>query len=78
MNETAIQEAIDTYRKEVGGVTIVVIAHRLSTIQDADNILVIKDGVLREQGQHESLNAIPDGIYAGFHAKQARAEAEAA
>jgi len=74
-NERAIQEAIDEYRKHVHNLTIVVIAHRLSTIQDSDNILVIKDGVLREEGNHQYLlENFPDGIYAGFSAKQAKAE----
>jgi ABC-type multidrug transport system fused ATPase/permease subunit len=53
INEKLIQDAIDRYRKQVGGISIIVIAHRLSTIQDADNILVIKDGVLTEQGTHQ-------------------------
>ena len=52
VNEAAVQAAIDQYRKEIDGVTVIVIAHRLSTIKDADKILVIKDGVLIEQGNH--------------------------
>ena len=51
----------------VGGISIIVIAHRLSTIKDADNIIVIKAGVLAEQGNHASLlENYPDGVYAGF------------
>ena len=48
VNEKLIQDAIERYRSAHGGITIVVIAHRLSTIKDADNIIVIKDGVLTE------------------------------
>ena len=45
MNEKAVQDAIDRYRKTHGNITIIVIAHRLSTIKDADKIVVIKNGV---------------------------------
>lgn len=55
INETKVQEAIDRYKKAIQGVTVVVIAHRLSTIKDADKILVIKEGVLIEQGNHAEL-----------------------
>lgn len=51
-NELAVQEAIDNYRKSTGNITIVVIAHRLSTIIDADKIVVLKNGVLVEMGNH--------------------------
>lgn len=44
ISEVGVQKAIDRYREEVDGVTIIVIAHRLSTIKDSDRILVIKDG----------------------------------
>lgn len=52
MNEKLIQEAIDAYRHKVNGMSVIVIAHRLTTIQDADKIIVLKDGVLTEQGNH--------------------------
>ena len=75
VKEKKVQAAIDNYRKEVKGVTIVVIAHRLSTIRDADNIIVVKDGILVEQGNHEDLlKHYPSGVYAGFCEKQQRAE----
>lgn len=67
VKEKKVQAAIDRYRKEVEGVTIVVIAHRLSTIRDADNIIVVKDGILVEQGNHDDLLLhYPNGVYAGF------------
>lgn len=76
-NELLVQEAIDNYRKTTGDITIVVIAHRLSTIRDADKIIVVKNGELIEEGNHEELLAQhPDGTYASFCAKQASAEAK--
>ncbi len=50
--EMQIQEAMKTL---MGGRTSFVIAHRLSTIREADNILVIKDGSIHEQGNHDEL-----------------------
>lgn len=70
MNEKIIDQAIINYRKAQSGITVLVIAHRLSTIRDADKIVVIKNGVLTEIGNHESLlENYKDGIYAGFCAK---------
>lgn len=43
--------------------TVLVIAHRLGTIRNADNIIVLKDGVAAEQGTHDELLA-RKGIYA--------------
>jgi ATP-binding cassette subfamily B protein len=51
-NEAIIQEGVAHLVK---GKTLIVIAHRLSTIQDADKIVVIKDGVVDSQGTHEEL-----------------------
>ena len=59
-NERAIQEAISELCRNK---TLLVIAHRLKTIRDADQILVITDGKIAEQGTHESLMAA-GGIYA--------------
>jgi ATP-binding cassette subfamily B protein len=39
-------------KKELGKVTCIVIAHRLSTIRNADNIIVLKGGMVIEQGNH--------------------------
>jgi len=49
-----IQKAMKNLMK---GRTSFVIAHRLSTIQEADKILVLKDGQIIEQGNHQSLLA---------------------
>lgn len=55
--------------------TTIVIAHRLSTIRKADNIIVMRDGRKLEEGTHESLLSISDGLYAGLvHAQQLEAE----
>lgn len=74
-NEQIVQGAIDNIRKQLGAVTTVVIAHRLSTIKDADNILVMHYGELKEEGTHsELLRKYPDGIYAQFVKQQEAAE----
>lgn len=52
LTEAAVQTALDRLRK---GRTTLVIAHRLSTIVKADQILVIHDGKIAEQGSHEEL-----------------------
>lgn len=51
-NEAILQKAIG---KLVQGKTVIVIAHRLSTIQDADQIVVVKDGRIEAAGRHEEL-----------------------
>ena len=51
------------------GRTSFVIAHRLSTIRDADLILVMKDGDIVEQGNHEELLA-KNGFYAEIYNSQ--------
>ena len=58
-NESYIQEAISELVKNK---TLLVIAHRLNTIRDADNIIVIKNGSIAEQGSHQSLMDL-GGIY---------------
>jgi ATP-binding cassette subfamily B protein len=64
--EAAIQ---DTLRRARQGRTTLVVAHRLSTIADADQILVIRDGRVVEQGGHAGLLA-RDGDYAALWRKQ--------
>ena len=64
--EIQIQKAMDTLMK---GRTSFVIAHRLSTIRDADVILVMKDGDIVEQGNHEEL-LTKNGFYADLYNSQ--------
>lgn len=64
--ELKIQHAFSTMMK---GRTSFIIAHRLSTIQDADVILVMKDGHIIEQGNHEELLA-KNGFYAKLYNSQ--------
>ena len=64
--EMQIQKAMDNLMK---GRTSFVIAHRLSTIKDADLILVMKDGDIIEQGDHEELLA-RKGFYADLYNSQ--------
>lgn len=79
VNEKIVQEAIDNYRKQRGDITTIVIAHRLSTIRDADKIVVLVNGELKEMGNHDEIMAnYPNGTYADFCARQASSEAQAA
>ena len=66
-NERAIQEAISELCKDK---TLLVIAHRLKTIKDADQMLVISDGEIIEQGDHSSLMELK-GTYAHMVSLQA-------
>jgi ATP-binding cassette subfamily B protein len=64
--EIRIQEAMYSLMK---GRTCFVIAHRLSTIQNADTILVLKDGNVIEQGNHDKLIA-DGGFYSTLYHSQ--------
>lgn len=64
--EVLIQKAMDNL---MHGRTSFIIAHRLSTIRDADLILVMKDGDIIEQGNHEDLLA-KNGFYANLYNSQ--------
>jgi ATP-binding cassette subfamily B protein len=65
-SEAAVQRALKT---ALAGRTSLVIAHRLSTIREADQILVIDDGQVRERGRHEELLAA-GGLYAELYRTQ--------
>jgi len=74
-SEKLVIEALERLMK---GRTVITIAHRLSTIRDADKILVLKDGVLAEEGTHEELLA-RGGVYAElYHIQFDKSPAEAA
>lgn len=66
--EEIIQHAMDVLKK---GRTTFIIAHRLSTIKNADRILVLERGIIKEQGTHEELLA-QGGIYEQMYQMQAK------
>ena len=65
-SERAIQSALEEVQKDR---TVLVIAHRLSTIENADEILVIEHGEIRERGTHQALLA-QNGAYKQLHSMQ--------
>lgn len=65
-SEKIVQQALDNLMK---GKTTIVIAHRLSTIRDADQIVVLNDGQIAEQGTHEELLE-KKGVYANLYLSQ--------
>ena len=65
-SEKLVMEALERLMK---GRTVLTIAHRLSTIRDAHKILVLKDGVVAEEGTHDELVA-RNGIYAELYRVQ--------
>lgn len=58
-NETEIQNAIS---RLVKGKTVLIIAHRMRTVEAADNIVVLSDGIVAENGTHEELMK-ENGLY---------------
>ena len=59
-SEKVVQEALD---KLMEGRTSIIIAHRLATVRNVDCIYVIDNGRIAEQGTHEELSLMKDGIY---------------
>ena len=70
--EILIQQALDELCE---GRTTLVVAHRLSTIKNADEIAVVSEGMITEQGTHEELLAL-GGTYADLYKLQFRANSE--
>ena len=62
-SERLVIEGLERLMK---GRTVIMIAHRLSTIRDADKIIVLKDGVVAEEGTNDELIA-RGGVYAELH-----------
>src|SRR6201992_4234185 len=60
---------IEALRRLMKGRTVIMIAHRLSTLIDADKIIVLKDGMVVEEGAHDALIA-HGGVYANLHRAQ--------
>ncbi len=68
--ERDIQEALRTILR---GRSSIVIAHRLATVRDADRILVLHHGRLKEQGTHDELLRVEGGIYRTLYTLQTTA-----
>lgn len=64
---------MSSLRRVASGRTCLYIAHRLSTIVHCDVILVVKDGKIVEQGNHDELLRIPHGVYATLWRLQSQA-----
>jgi ATP-binding cassette, subfamily B, bacterial len=62
-SEKVVQEALNTLME---GRTSIIIAHRLATIREVDKICVLDGGVIVEEGTHDELFDLKDGLYAGF------------
>ena len=60
------------------GRTTLVIAHRLATVRDADRIIVLEGGEVREVGSHEELLRQPGGLYSRLHELQFTPEGQPA
>lgn len=62
-SEKVVQDALNTLME---GRTSIIVAHRLATIREADKICVIDGGRVAEEGTHEELSDLENGIYAGL------------
>ncbi|RHY18104.1 hypothetical protein DYB32_009349, partial [Aphanomyces invadans] len=68
-SERIVQDSLDQLLKLKRRTTIIV-AHRLSTVRNADVIAVVDGGRVAEQGTHDELIGIPNGIYANLVSRQ--------
>lgn len=73
-SEHQVQQALDNLMK---GRTVLVIAHRLSTVQNADQVVVLQNGVVVERGRHEDL-VKQEGVYRRLVERQFGAHTKAA
>ncbi len=67
--DSETEEAIERVLKAMKDKTLIVIAHRLTTVSNLDEIIVLKNGTVEEQGSHSDLLE-KDGAYASFWKKQ--------
>jgi ABC-type multidrug transport system fused ATPase/permease subunit len=66
-SESLVQQALENLMRNR---TSFVIAHRLSTIRNADRIIVLEKGVVRESGTHDELLQLENGLYKDLHRLQ--------
>jgi len=66
-SESLVQEALDNLMKNR---TSFIIAHRLSTIRNADKIIVLEKGMVKEAGTHQQLLVLKDGVYKNLNKLQ--------
>jgi ABC-type multidrug transport system fused ATPase/permease subunit len=66
-SEAVVQEALENLMRNR---TSFVIAHRLSTIRNADRIIVLEKGTVKESGTHDELLHLEDGLYKSLHKLQ--------
>ncbi len=63
------EEILKKLKKFMENRTSIIVSHRISTVKDSDNIFVIDDGRIVEEGRHEELIEL-NGIYADIHQRQ--------
>ena len=73
LDVAAEERVMEGLMRLMQGKTVIMIAHRLATLQAADKIIVLKNGVVAEEGGHETLLSL-DGVYAGLHKAQSEAK----
>ena len=66
-SEELVQKALHNLMK---GRTVLIIAHRLSTVRNSDRVIVLSKGVIVEEGHHNDLIKMPDGVYFQLVQKQ--------
>lgn len=63
------EEILNSLRSFMKDRTSIIISHRISTVKDADKIIVLDEGIIKEEGTHDELVSF-NGIYADLHFKQ--------